>query len=210
MKNIKLIAFDYDGVIVDSFDHNLSVVNAMLKKIGHKKQSTAEDIKNLTEMTFAQLGLDLGVAEHLIHELESKTAAELIKTIDNVTPFEKIIQLFVSLSKQYRLAIISNTTSEAINIFLNKYNIANRFVAVYGGDHRGSKSDKLIELATKEKIHVEQICMVGDAMSDIKAGKQAKTSTVAVTWGFQSEELLKSTNPDSIVHSINELKLLFT
>lgn len=205
MRALKLIAFDYDGVIVDSFSHNLQVVNQILKKIGHDTICFEDDIRNLKQMTFSQLGLDLGVPESMVDDLEMRTAEELIRTIQSVKLFHGISGLIISLSKHYKLAIISNTTSTAINKLLSDKGLIDNFVSVYGGDHVGSKADKLKELSENNKIPVDEICMVGDAMSDVEAGTLAKTKTVAVTWGFQSEELLKIVKPDHIVKSIKDL-----
>jgi len=210
MSELKLIAFDYDGVIADSFDHNLSIVNSILKKMGHHKTSSADDIRNLRKMTFAQLGIDLGVPEANAQKLELETASKLIETTDEVDLFPGIPELFRSLSQKYTLAIISNTTSHAIIKLLKQKKIIDHFAVVYGGDHPGSKADKLIELANRYKIQAASLCMVGDAMSDIQAGKMAGAQTAAVTWGFQSEELLRKSNPDYTIHSVQELNKHFT
>jgi phosphoglycolate phosphatase len=51
--------------------------------------------------------------------------------------------------------------------------------------------------------------MVGNAISDIRQGKLAKVKTVAVTWGFQSRELLIAENPDHLADTPTDLLTLF-
>ena len=210
MKPLKIIAFDYDGVIVDSFDHNIEIVNKTLTQLGHQRLATADDLCNLKKMTFTQLGLDLGVDPKLVNELELKTAQELINATGRVDCFPGMVDFFVNISKYHKLAIISNTTSEAIITLLTEKGIIDCFATIYGGDHPGSKAEKLEDLSFKLKTHTSEICMVGDALSDIQAGKDAGTRTMAVTWGFQSEELLATLQPDHIVRSIKDMNTTLT
>lgn len=46
-----------------------------------------------------------------------------------------------------------------------------------------------------------QACYVGDAPFDLQAGRAAGVTTVAVTWGFFTEEQLAAEAPDAIVHT---------
>ncbi len=209
MKNVKLIAFDYDGVIADSFDHNLETVNKVLSDLGHNKLSTPDDIKNLQRMTFGQLGLDLGVPSHMVSHLEMKTAEELIKTTHMVNMFNGIKEVFHTLAKEYKLAVISNTISHAIEQTFSREELSSYFTSIYGGDHEGSKAEKLQELCKINKLQPAEVCMVGDALSDITAAKEAGTKSIAVTWGFQSRELLSKVDPDLIIDNISDFKEIF-
>ena len=49
---------------------------------------------------------------------------------------------------------------------------------------------------------------VGDMTHDIEAGKEAGVKTVALTWGYQSKEILEKHNPDYIIANISELDKL--
>jgi len=210
MKPIKLIAFDYDGVIADSFDHNLEIVNQALCEINHHTLSTADDIRTLRKMTFVQLGHNLGVPPEQISDWEMTTARELIRTTDCVDFFPGTAELLADLASRYKLAVISNTISDAINKILKLKGLDHCFVSIYGGDHEGSKADKIRDLAERFEVSTSEVCMVGDAMSDVEAGSDAGAQTVAVTWGFQARELLSEVNPDHIVENHEELTALFT
>jgi len=51
--------------------------------------------------------------------------------------------------------------------------------------------------------------MVGDGTTDMAAGKAAGVITCAVTYGFRSEQELRKTGPDHIIHGFSELKNVF-
>lgn len=50
--------------------------------------------------------------------------------------------------------------------------------------------------------------MVGDSIGDFSQGRQAGVRTIAVTWGFHPEGLLRDALPDYIVRSPQELLLI--
>ncbi len=46
---------------------------------------------------------------------------------------------------------------------------------------------------------------MGDAVSDVKVAREGAVTSVAVTWGHQSEAKLRSAKPDYLVHTPQEL-----
>lgn len=52
--------------------------------------------------------------------------------------------------------------------------------------------------------------MIGDAVSDIQAARQAGISSVAVVWGHQSLVKLRQAGPDIIVNQPADLLMLPT
>lgn len=69
------------------------------------------------------------------------------------------------------------------------------------------------ETMTKQKM-IKQICleneiqqgyMIGDTIQDIQAGHALKLTTIAVTYGYESQELLKRENPTFAINSFLEI-----
>ena len=61
---------------------------------------------------------------------------------------------------------------------------------------------------------IEQICsenkiqhgyMIGDTIQDIQAGQATKLITIAVSYGYESQELLRKGNPTFVIHSFLEV-----
>jgi phosphoglycolate phosphatase-like HAD superfamily hydrolase len=48
--------------------------------------------------------------------------------------------------------------------------------------------------------------MVGDSGSDIRAAALAGVGSIAVTWGWQEEALLRAAQPTRLVQSVEELR----
>ena len=47
--------------------------------------------------------------------------------------------------------------------------------------------------------------MIGDTVSDIKMGKNAKINTIGVTWGYNTKEELRFADADQIINDPSEL-----
>jgi phosphoglycolate phosphatase-like HAD superfamily hydrolase len=65
----------------------------------------------------------------------------------------------------------------------------------------GSKSEKILSAKTRFAQDNENIYLVGDSLSDIRAAKETGIKSIAVSWGHQSLEKLSSAAPDHLVHS---------
>ena len=56
-----------------------------------------------------------------------------------------------------------------------------------------------------KKAKAEEIVYIGDEIRDINAAKKAKVKVIAVTWGFNSKEVLSEYQPDALVDQPQEL-----
>jgi len=80
---------------------------------------------------------------------------------------------------------------------------------VLGGDLGLSKARRIAMAKSIFNPAHDDSAMIGDAISDIRQGKIARVKTVAVTWGFQSRELLRAESPDHIIDTPEELLAVF-
>jgi phosphoglycolate phosphatase-like HAD superfamily hydrolase len=58
--------------------------------------------------------------------------------------------------------------------------------------------------------HPSETLMIGDSAVDIQAGKAAGVTTCGILGGFRSEEELRATNCDLIIHDLLELAQHFS
>ena len=68
-----------------------------------------------------------------------------------------------------------------------------------------SKHRSIKKYLKSEKIELEEIVYIGDEIRDINAAKKAKVKVIAVTWGFNSKEVLSEYQPDALVDQPQEL-----
>jgi len=56
-----------------------------------------------------------------------------------------------------------------------------------------------------ENLKSEEVIYVGDETRDIEAAKRTQIKAIAVSWGFNSKEVLAEHKPDFLIHKPHEL-----
>jgi phosphoglycolate phosphatase len=105
------------------------------------------------------------------------------------------------------LAIITTNSSQNVNAFLIEHGLDECIHEVYGIEIPGSKAQKISKARYRFSADIkrESVFMIGDSLSDIRAAKEASVTSIAVTWGHQSLELLLRGHPDYVVHFPHDL-----
>ena len=198
-----LIIFDYDGVLADTLDDLIHFGQQACDQLGVKHVVTKADLSNLEVMSFATYGRACEVSEHLVDEFV-KISLNLFA--EKKTPpaiFVGMREIIQHFSSNHKLAVVTTNSSQNVNLFLAQHGLDNLFHAVYGVDTPGSKAEK-ISLA-RERFMEQSVFMIGDALSDVRAAKEAGVTSIAVTWGHQSLETLQRGGPEYVVEFPHEL-----
>lgn len=200
-----LIIFDYDGVLADTLDDLLQFGQEACNQLGINHLVTKDDLSNLEVMSFATFGRACEVPEHLVDEFV-KICLNLFA--EKETPpaiFAGLEEVIRHFSANHKIAVVTTNSSQNVHAFLTEYNLDGCIDAVYGVDTAGSKSQK-ISLARERFVkNGEAVFMIGDALSDVRAAKEAGVNSIAVTWGHQSLETLLCGEPDYVVSAPHEL-----
>jgi phosphoglycolate phosphatase-like HAD superfamily hydrolase len=118
-------------------------------------------------------------------------------------------QVLEQLSARHTLAIVTGNTTRAVENFLSENHIRQFVSAVFAVDQPGSKVEKILKAKSQLAAENEAVYYVGDAVSDVRAARQAVIKSVAVGWGHQSLDKLSNAQPDHIVHTPREISELF-
>ncbi len=209
MHEKKLILFDYDGVIVDSLRHNVSIAMECGAQLGFESFPPLNAVRNMDHMTFEALGGLMGLTEDETRALTRCIFSLLEIRFENLSVFPGIEQLLKKLSRRHILAIVTTNREAVILNFLGKKGLSQYFSAVSGGNRSGSKSDRAGELMKRFSMTKEKTYLIGDTISDMAEARHAGVKSIAATWGFQSRERLLSENPDFLADSPEEIETIF-
>ena len=197
----KLICFDFDGVIVNTFDIALSAHRMLVP------EATEEEYRMLfSGNIFKELRASKKVV--LTEEHKLKFDAHYSSKLKVLAPIEGMVQLMSQLAQQFSLTIVSSSYSHTISDFLKQHNIEG-FKDILGADVHESKHEKLQDLLKKYKVSGSDTVFITDTLGDISEAREAHVPAIAVTWGYQSRELLQKGNPAAIVDTPEELAQLF-
>lgn len=113
------------------------------------------------------------------------------------------------LSKEHFLGIITSNSEENVKIFLKNNNLTKHFNLIHSNLSLFGKDKSIKKVMKSRKMKRGNIIYIGDESRDVNAGKKAGIKTVAVTWGYEAESVLKKAKPTYIVTKPQELLSLF-
>lgn len=202
---MKLLLFDFDGVIADSLDVVYNIESEVLAGQGLKIKSK-DDFLKLYKKNWYESVKELGLSDEELKKVISETAGKLTEAYSDAEPFSGIKDALRKLKKKHKVVIITSSPGSSVEGYLKK----NSFPAfeVLGAEQETSKVKKINLM--KRKYPKAEIYYIGDTAGDIKEGETANVKTVAVVWGYHKKKTLLSENPDFIVNNPEELLELFT
>ncbi|MCM2324928.1 MAG: HAD-IA family hydrolase [Candidatus Woesearchaeota archaeon] len=189
------LIFDFDGTIADSFDINLRIVNKILKKYDARNISK-EEVRN---REINDILKELKIPAVNVPSIIKEVVVELKK--ENLKPFKGMPEVLKTLSSKYRLCIITANSKDNAEKFLKK-NKLEMFDFVHSTILLSKY--KAIEKAKKD-FNILHGIYIGDETRDIESARKAGMRCVAVTWGYNSKELLMKHDPEYIIDKPAEL-----
>ena len=194
----KIVLFDFDGVIVDSFEIGYQVARKLYPGL------TREMEKNFFN------GNIYGSVKHIIRKnfftkAEKSFSTEYVPKLLELSPIGGVKKTLGELEKLYQLIIVSSTISSPINEYLNRYNLAQYFDAIMGGDVHKSKTVKIQMVLEQSKAKPEDCVFITDTLGDMKEAAECNVKSIGVTWGFHEKERLEKGNFFALIDTIEEL-----
>lgn len=200
---MKLLLFDFDGVLVDSLDVYEKTVTDCLHQIGQPLTRGRDEFLELFEGNFYESLVQQGI------DMDKFTAAsvDILAGIDYAAmkPFDKIRPVLRELAKNHPLIVISSNDSPTIAEALRLYDFEGIFREILGSDFMLSKKDKIHYVIDKYNATLADIYYIGDTIGDMKEGRQAGIKTVGVTWGWHTKEQMAATRPDYLFEQPEDL-----
>lgn len=203
----KILLFDFDGTIAHITDAALRIYNEIARDYGYKI-ITQEDFDLLRAMSAFDAIRAVGIPLYKVPFIARRVRKTLAAEVPNLRIIEGIAEpLRLLKSKGYFLCIVSSNSKENIERFLAKNHIA-EFDAVYGVSNLFGKHVKIKSLIRAHGWDVSSVMYIGDEVRDIEAARKAKVTSVAVTWGHNTEYVLAANGPDIILRDSAELASL--
>jgi phosphoglycolate phosphatase len=202
--NRMLLCFDYDGVIVDSFDSLLSVCVEAQAASGHGRAPSPADFRTIENLSFEELGRVIGIPDNKLASY-CDTVFELQQKNWETDTFPGMVDVLSELATQHTLTVVTSSQGKVVAAALNAFGLGKAITAVTGGESGESKATRIARLRAAHATAGEVTFMIGDTVGDIRAGKEAGVRTAAVTWGYQQRDLLSKELPDCLLDQPTEL-----
>jgi HAD superfamily hydrolase (TIGR01549 family) len=206
---VKGILFDLDGTIVDSKKAYLEAAKTAFAAMGRKppeKQAALEIPKRLEQALSIKDSVGTDVNAFL--EIYLKTYYSVTKTMTK--PLPHVQATLKALSAKAKLALITMRFVPTTQVVeeLRHFGLGQFFtyvVTALDTNKPKPSPEALIKAVKALDINMCDCLIVGDSVTDVRAGKSAGAMTVAVLSGLFSREELAMEKPDLIVKDVTEL-----
>jgi phosphoglycolate phosphatase len=205
----RILIFDFDGVLADTRDDILRFAEIVCAQLGHPCQATPEDLDALEEMSFDSLARRLGLPEDKVSAFTERSFALFNARKRPPGIVAGVAEVMARLAADCKMGIVSGNNSDTVHSFLDHHGLAPFIDVVLTANDPGSRAEKIVQVAERLNQPGAEVYVIGDAVSDIRAARQASVKSIAVTWGHQSRERLEALGPDQVVHSPGQLLALF-
>ena len=209
---INLIVFDFDGTLFDTKKDIAASVNAALIKYGFQpvdEETCWRYTGDGTEILLRRVLQNKNVSnfkEMLNYTIKyySLNFANFTMPVDNVLAF-------IDKFREKKKVILSNKNLGIINKILDKFNLSDKFQAVYGKESFSkSKPDPypILEIMKKFGTTRENTVYIGDSINDITLSKRAGIKSFIIPSGVTPIEEIKHLKPFKIFHDYKEIENL--
>lgn len=205
----KLIIFDFDGVLVDSFDAWYKINACAFKK------TLGKNLARKQYRDFFMADLNKGLKKFAKDEknYQKLKAFKEIQAEELFTKYYSQVKLFPftkSLISQLkkanlRLALVTSSTNPSFTKkILKKFKIEKDFDLVLSSKGEG-KISQLRQVLRSFNLKPKDVYFIADTYNDINYGKKIGLKTLAVLWGFHKKKILSKGRPDFIIKNYKEI-----
>lgn len=195
---VKYVVFDFDGTLADTFDTIKKIVKSEIGGSSEKSFELLKDegIKGVMKRNNTHIWELPTLVLKVISSLRRKKDIKL---------FPGMVETLRTLSKSYKLGVVSSNSEENIIQTLRKHNVLGLFDFIFSQSSIFGKHKVLKKMCNKYQISPSEVVYVGDEDRDVIAAKKIKIKNIAVSWGYNSEKRLKKVNPDCIANTPKEI-----
>lgn len=196
----KIIAFDFDGVIVDSLRLSYGINKDLLPDLNY------EDWRTWSEGNFHKIVRNRDDIKFLFNEenygyFRKKYDNEVVK----ILPVSGIANILNKIYKKYTLVVISSNSQKSIEMYLKKHNLIRYFKDLLGEETSQSKVEKFKFVMKKYKTSSDNFLLITDSLGDLKEANELHIKSLAVLWGIHDRSTLRLATPHSIISRPEEI-----
>jgi len=200
----KVVIFDFDGTIANTLDPIANIVNRLSDEFGFKKMEE-ESIDELRNKKPKEILKDLGISMFKLSSVGKRIKSELNREIEDVHPISGIKEVLLELKKtRYKLGILTSNSKDNVSKFLKRNNL-DLFDFIHSESSIFGKSKVINDLLKNQGLRPEEVIYVGDEIRDIEAARKTNIKIIAVSWGFNSKQILEKQNPDFLLDEPRQL-----
>lgn len=209
-RRFDLIVFDWDGTLFDSTALIVRSIQDACRDLGVAVPSDEQ----------AAYVIGLGLHDALAHaapglpaqrypELGLRYRHHYFARQHEITLFAGVLELLHALKQRHHwLAVATGKSRRGLDEALDTVQLHGLFDATRTADETASKPhpQMLLELMREFGAEPERTLMVGDTTHDLQLAANARTASLAVSYGAHEPDAFAAFDPVHVAHSVDDLR----
>lgn len=207
---IEHISFDLDGTLMNSCKTIYKTTIKALKILNINAEINENEFNRMIGYHFINIFDDLKIVIKDVNKFIEIYKGYYFDFIDESEFYPGVIDILEYLQfKNIKVSLLTTKNQEQAEKIIEHFNLQKYFTFIMGrrdGIKYKPSAEPLLFICKEINVHPTETLLIGDSELDIMCGKNAKTFTCAVTYGYGVNEILEKQKPDYIISSLLELK----
>lgn len=196
----KLVLFDFDGVLVDSFELAYEISQSFVDVNISREEYRAFFNGNVYDSAPSHDKKE----ERL--QADDPWFVPYKAGLMKLEPVEGIAETLAALHQDgYILSVVSSSLNAPILDYVKKHGLDHYFDDILGADVHKSKVVKIQQTLAKHQATASDAVFITDTLGDMREAEKAAVESIGVSWGFHDIEHLSRGNPLNIVRHPSDL-----
>lgn len=212
MTKIKHICFDLDGTLVKSDKTIYKTTINSLNQLGINYYLPENEFKGMIGQHFNDIFKHFKITVPDFENFIKVYKKNYFDYIDDSELYEDVLETLSDLKKNnIKVSLLTTKAQDQAEKIITHFNLDKYFNLVMGrrdGIPHKPSPEPLMLICKEINLDITETIMVGDTELDILCGKNAGSKTIAVTYGYQETEVLKSYRPDYLINSLSEINFI--
>ena len=201
----RTLIFDFDGTLADTLEEARRIFNALAPDFGLQMVGV-EDLEALRHLTLGRLLRRLQVPRRRVPGLLARGTTMMRGNISKLSLIAGMAEVLPQLDDGTRtFGVLTSNSATNVDMFLHAHGMRHLFAFISSSSKLQGKARHLRALQKSFELDLSETLYIGDETRDVRAAKKAKLPVAAVTWGFNSKEVLMREKPDYLLSSPREL-----
>jgi phosphoglycolate phosphatase len=204
LDGVRLVIYDFDGTLGDSFPWVLSILDEMADDYGFP-HVTAGDVERMRNLNPIQIARHFGVPIWRVPRIGADVQRRMAADIGEIPLYEGVPEMLRTLADHdVLLAVVSSNAESNVRAVLGS-ELSSLIRIFEGGVALFGKAPRLRHVMAKCGVAPAHSLYVGDEIRDIEAAHAAGAMAGAVTWGYNDEDALRAAAPTVVFHTVEEI-----
>lgn len=202
-------SFDMDGTLIDSYKtiYNAMILTLYEQKIPHSINEI-EFIKRIGQH-FKDIFEDFNVEVNDFDSYLKLYKNIYMEQINHSSLYPGVLEVLTELrNNKKNISLLTTKAQDQAEKIVDYFGLKKYFDIVMGrqdGIAHKPSPEPLLKICNDLNINIVDTIIIGDTELDIQCGKNAGSSTCAVTYGYRSKDLIENERPDFIIDRFEEI-----